>query len=90
MTTAPDLTLRDTQLLHLIALEGLVYREIAQRMHLRPNSVKVYVLRLYRKLNLDLHYKSSGRGNPPLRLAIWYWKNRLEREETETHGLGQS
>lgn len=90
MTTAPDLTLRDTQLLHLIALEGLAYREIAQRMHLRPNSVKVYVLRLFRKLNLDLAPRSTGRSNPPLKIAIWYWKNRLEKEQTETYGLGQS
>jgi DNA-binding NarL/FixJ family response regulator len=59
-----ELSRREMTLAQLIA-EGHSGEEISTQMGITKNSVKVYSVRIYRKLGL------TAWGNPRVRLAIW-------------------
>jgi DNA-binding NarL/FixJ family response regulator len=77
------LTPREKQILHFVAEEGLSLPQAAQHMGIAPATIRVYVHKLYRKLEFP---KQQGHHQGLVRMTIWYWK----RRESDTYGLGQS
>jgi DNA-binding NarL/FixJ family response regulator len=69
--TTPDLTPRETDILHLMA-EGRSNDEIAEALHLAESTVRKHATRVYSKLGVD-----SARE-----AIAWAWKHGVMSEET--------
>jgi len=80
----PNFTPREKQILQCVAEEGMSLPQAAQQMGITPATIRVYVHKLYRKLDFP---KQQGHHHGLVRMTIWYWRRRCE---SDTYGLGQS